>query len=173
MLNYLRGLQLQLYLVDMLLIMIIFYLILSHCCSVTQSCPTLQFHGLQHTRPLCPSLSPEVFPSSCPLHQWCHPAIASSDALFSLCPQSFPALGTFPMSQMFASDDQNTGASASALPRSIQYWFPLRLTRFIPLISKGLSGVFSSTTVWRHQFFGSLPSFQSRSHDCKHPLGRP
>ena len=134
---------------------------------------SLQFHGLQHTRPLCPSLSPEVFPSSCPLHQWCHPAIASSDALFSLCPQSFPALGTFPMSQMFASDDQNTGASASALPRSIQCWFPLRLTRFIPLISKGLSGVFSSTTVWRHQFFGSLPSFQSRSHDCKHPLGRP
>ena len=70
-------------------------------------------HRLQHARPPCPSPSPEIFPSSCPLHQWCHPVISSSDDLFS-CPQSFPALGTFPMSQLFTSDEQNTGASASA-----------------------------------------------------------
>ena len=68
------------------------------CCSVVQSCPTLWPHGPQHTRPPCPSPSPNVCPSSCPLHQWCHPAISSSDALFSFCPQSFPASGTFPMS---------------------------------------------------------------------------
>ena len=129
-----------------------------HCCSVTQSCLTLWLHGLQHARPPCPSPSSEVYPSSCPLYQWGHPAISSSDALFSFCPQSF--IKDFPMSQLFASDDQNTGASASAsvLPMSIQGWFPLRLTGLISLLSKGLSGVFSSTTVWRHQFFCVLYS---------------
>ena len=107
-------------------------------------------HGLQHARPPCPSPSPEVCLSSCPLHGWYHSAISSSDALFSFCPQSFPALGTFPMSHLLASDDQNSGASASAsvLPTSIRGWFPLRLTGLISLLSKGLSGVFSSTTVW-------------------------
>ena len=131
-------------------------------------------HGLQLTRPLCPSPSPEVCPSSCPLHWWCHPAISSSDALFSYCPQSFPASGTFPMSQLFASDDQNTGVSASAsvLPKSIQGWFPLRFTGLISLLFSGLSGVFSSTTVQRHQFFGVLPSLQSISHNCTWLLGR-
>ena len=86
-------------------------------------------HGLQHTRPPCPSPSPEVCPSSCPLHWWCHPAISSSDSLLSFCPHSFPASGSFPMSQLFASDDQNTGVSASGsvLPTSIQGWFLLRL----------------------------------------------
>ena len=84
-----------------------------------------------------------------------------------LCPPSFPASGTFPMSQLFALCDQNTGASASVLLMSIQGWFPLRLTSLISLQSKGLSGVFSSTTVWRHQFFGVLPSLWSRSHS--HP----
>ena len=86
----------------------------------------LRPHGLQHAGPPCPSPSPEVW-SSCPLHWWCHPAVSSSDALFSFCPQSFPASGTFPMSQLFTSDDQNTGGSASAsvLPISIQSWFPL------------------------------------------------
>ena len=114
----------------------------------------------QYTRPLCPSSSPKVWPSSCPLHQWCHPAISSSNALFSFCPQYFPASGTFPMSQLFASDDQNTGVSASAsvLPTSIQCWFPLRLIGLISLLSEGLSGVFSSTTVRRHQFFNTSPS---------------
>ena len=98
----------------------------------------------------------------------------SSDTLFS-CPQSLSASGTFPMSQLFASDDQNTGVSASTsvLPRSIQGWFPLRLTGLISLLSKELSGVSSSTTVQKHQFFGTLPSVPSSSHNCTWPLGRP
>ena len=97
-------------------------------------------HGLQHARLPCPSPSPGVCPRSCPLHWWCHPAVTSSDGLFSFCPQSFPASGTFPMSWLFESHDQNTGASASAsvLPMSIQAWFPLTLTGLISLLSKGL-----------------------------------
>ena len=93
-------------------------------------------------------------PSSSSLHQWCHLAISFSDALFSFCPHSFPASGTFPMSWLFTSDDQNTGASASALvlPMSMQSWVPLRLTGLISLLSRELSGVFPSTTVRRHQF---------------------
>ena len=131
--------------------------------------------GLQHTRVSCPPPSPEIYPSSCPLHWWCHPAISSSDALFSFCPQSFTASRTFPMSWLFASGDQNSGASASAsvLPKSIQGWFPLKLTGMISLLSKGLSGVFSSTTVRRHHFFGALPSLQSSSHNHTWPVGRP
>ena len=125
------------------------------CCPVVSD--SLRPHGLQHTRSLCPLPSPKVSPSSCPLHQWCHPAISSSEALCSFCLKSFPASETFPMSQMFISGDQNTGASATALvlPMSMQGWFPLRLTGLISLLSKGLS-VSSSTTVWRHQFFGIL-----------------
>ena len=125
-----------------------------------ESYPTLLPHGLQHTRPPCPSPSPEVCPSSPPLHWWCHPAISFSDTLF-FCPHSFPASGTFPMSRLFVPDDQNTRASASGsvLPTSIQGWFLLRLTGLISLLSKGLSGVFSSTTVRRHQFFGILLFF--------------
>ena len=125
--------------------------------------------------PPCPSPSPRVCPSSCPLPQWCHPAISSSDALFSSCPQSFPASGTFLTSWLFESGDQNTGASASAsvFLMSMQDWFPLRLTGWISLLSKGLIGVFSSPTVWRHQFIGTLPSLQSSSHNCTWPLGRP
>ena len=115
----------------------------------------------------------QSFPNSCPLHQWWHPAISSSDALFSFCPQSFPASGSFPMSQLSASDNRNTGASVSVLPMSIQGWFPLRLTGLISLLSKGLSGVFFSTTLPRHRFFGVLPSLQSSSHNCMWPLGRP
>ena len=128
---------------------------------------SLQFYGLQHTRPLCLSPFPKVCPSSCPLHWWWHQAISSSDALFSFCPQSFPASGTFPMSITFSSDDQNTRASASAsvLPMNIQGWFPFRLTGLISLLSKGLSGVFSSTTAQRHKFFGILPSLRSSSHN--------
>ena len=112
-------------------------------------CNSLRPHGLQHARPPCPSPSPEVCPSSCPLHRWCHPTISSFYFLFSFCPQFFPASETFPTSQLFASGDQSTRASASAsvLPASIQGWFPLRLTGLISLLSKGLSGVFSSTAV--------------------------
>ena len=116
-------------------------------------------HRLQHVRLPCPSPSPRICPSSCSLHWWCHPAISSSDALFC-CLQSFPASGTFPMSHLFALDDQNTGASASAsaLPVNIQGLSSLRLTCLIFLLSKGLLGVLSSTTVWRHHFFFFLHS---------------
>ena len=122
-------------------------------------------HGLQHAKLPSPSPSPKVCPSSCPLHWWGHRAISSSDALFSFFPQSFPASGTFPMSQLFSLDDQNTRvwASASVLPVDIQGWFPLRLTGLISLLSMGLSGVFSSTTFQRHQSFGSLHSLLSSS----------
>ena len=113
-------------------------------------------HGLQQARPPCPSPSHRVCPSSCSLHWWCRPAIASSDALFSFFPQSFPASRTSPVSHLFASDDQNTGASAAVLPVNIQGWPPLRLTVLI-LLSRGFSGVLSSPTVQRHQFFGILP----------------
>ena len=130
-------------------------------------------HGLQHPRPLCPSPSPKVCPSSCPLHQWCHTVTSSSDALVSFCHQPLPASGTFPMSGPSTSDDQNIEASASVLPMSIQGWFTLRLTGLISLLSKGLSGVLSSTTVQRYQFSSSLPSLQSSSHNHTWPLGRP
>ena len=105
--------------------------------------------------------------SSYPLHWWHHPAISSSDTFFSFCTQSFPASGTFLMSRLFASGDQNTGASVSAsvLPMSSQGWFPLRLTGLNSLLSKGLLGVSSSTTVQRHQFFGALPSLRFSSHN--------
>ena len=95
-------------------------------------------HGLQHARPPCPSPSPKVCPSSCPLYRWYHPAISASDALFSFCPQSFPSSRTFPMRRVFASDNPNPVAlvSTSVLPTSIQGWFPLRLTGLISLLSK-------------------------------------
>ena len=113
-------------------------------------------------------------PSSYSLHRWCHPVTSSFDALFSFCPQSLPALGTFPMSCVSTSDDQNTGASASSSihPVNIQAWSPLRLTGLISLLSKGLSGLFYSTTLRRHQFFGILPSLWSSSHNCRWHLGR-
>ena len=146
-------------------------LLFSH--PVMSSC--LWPRGLQHDRPPCPSPSPKICPSSYPLHWWFHPAISSSDALFSFCPQSFVAPGTFPMNHLFALDDQNTGASASAsvLPM-IQGWFPLRLAGLISLLSKRLPEVFSSLwiTVQRHQFFDALP-FHSSSHNYIWPLWRP
>ena len=136
---------------------------------------SLQPHGLKDSRPLFPSLSPEVCPSSCPLHWWHIPAISSSDAFFFFYPQSSPASGTFPISQLFESDDQNTGisASASVLSMSIQGWFPLRLTDLISFLSKGLSEVFSITTVQSDPFFSTLPSLLSSSHNCMWSLGRP
>ena len=109
--------------------------------SVAQSCPTLWPHGLQHTRPPCPSLTPRVYSNSCPLSQWYHPTFSSSVIPFSSCLQSFPASGSFQMSQFFASGGQSIGASASAsvLPMNIQDWFPLGWTGWISLLSKGLS----------------------------------
>ena len=123
-------------------------------------------HGLQHTRPPCPSPTPRVYSDSCPFSQWCHPTISSSVVPFSSCPQSFPTSGSFQMSQFFASGGQSSGVSASAsvLPMNIQDWFPLRWTDWISLQSKGLSRVFSNTTVQKHQFFGTQLSLQSNSH---------
>ena len=126
----------------------------------------LQSHGLQQTRLPCPSQSPGVCSNLCPLSQWCHPTISSSVTPFSSCPPSFPASGSFPLSQLFPWGGQSIGASASAsvLPMNIQGWFPLELTGLISLQSKGLSRVFSSTTVQKHQFFGTQPSLWSNSH---------
>ena len=122
-------------------------------CSVQFSCSvmsnSLRPHEPQHARPPCPSPTPGVYPNPCPLGRWCHPTIISSVAPFSSCPRSFPASGFFPMSQLFTSGGQRIGASASAsvLPMNIQDWFPLGGTGWISLQSKGLSRVFSNTTV--------------------------
>ena len=116
---------------------------------------SLRSHEPQHARPPCPSPTPGLYPNSWPLSRWCHPIISSSVVPFSSCPQSFPASGSFPMSQLFTSGGQSTGVSASAsvLPMNIQDWFPLGSTGWISLQSKGLSRVFSNTTVQKHQFF--------------------
>ena len=117
-------------------------------------------HGLQHARLPCPSPSPGVYPSSCPLHWWCHPTISTSVTTFFFCLQSFSASGSFPMSPLFTSGGQSIGAlvSASVLPMNIQGWFPLGFTGLITLQSKGLSIIFSSTTIWKHKFFGTQTS---------------
>ena len=118
---------------------------------------SLRPHGLQHARPPCPSPAPGVYSNSCPLTRWCHPTISSSVIPFSSHLQSFPASGSFPVNQFFASRGRSIGVSASAsvLPMDIQDWFPLEWTGWISLPSKGLSRVFSSTTVQKHQFFGA------------------
>ena len=142
--------------------------VMQNCCCylVSKSCLTLKSHGLQHARLLYPSPSPTVCPSSCPLNWWCHPSISSSVALFSSCLQSFPASGSFPMSQFFTNCGQSSEASASAsvLPMSSQGWFPLRLTGLISLLSKGLSRVFSSNTAWKQQFFSTVFFMVQLSH---------
>ena len=132
-------------------------------------------HGLQHTRPLCPSPTPKAYSNWCPLSQWCHPIISSPAVPFSSCLQSFPASGSFQMSQFFASGGQSIGVLASALvlPMNIQDWVPLGLTSWISLQSKGLSRVFSNTTVQKHQLFGVQPSSQSNSHIHTWPQGKP
>ena len=114
-------------------------------------------HGLQHARLPCPSPTPEACSNSCSSSQWCHPTISSSVVPFSSCPQSFPASGSFPMSPFFTSGGQSIGVSASAsvFPMSIQDWFSLGLTGLISLQSKGLSRLFSNTTVQKHQFFST------------------
>ena len=135
---------------------------------IKQSWPQLQFshsvvsdslqpHRLQHARPLCPSSTPGVYPNSYPLSQWCHSTISSSVVPFSSCLQSFPPSGSFQMSQFFTSGGQSIGVSAlaSVLPMNIQDWFPLGWTVWISLLSKGLSRVFSNTTVQKYQFFSA------------------
>ena len=123
---------------------------------------SLWSHGLQHARPPCPSPTPRVYSNSCPLSRWCHPTISSSVIPFSYRLQSFPASGSFLMSQFFASGGQSIGVSASTsvLWMNTQDWSPLGWTGWISLQPKGLSGVFSdtSTTVQKHQFFGAQPS---------------
>ena len=122
-------------------------------------------HGLQYARLPCPSPTRGACSNSCPSSQWCHPTISSSVVPFSSCPQSFPALASFPMSQFFTSTGQSIGASASAsvLLMNIQGWFLLGLTGLISLPSKGLSRVFSNTTAQTHQFF-SVQSSWSNIH---------
>ena len=122
--------------------------------------------GLQHARLPCPSPTPGTCSNSCPSSQWCHPSIPSSVIPFSSCLQSFPASGSFPMSQFFASDGQSIGVSASAavLPMNIHDWFPLGWTGWTSLQSKGLSRLFSNTTVQKHQFFSTQFSLYSNSH---------
>ena len=118
---------------------------------------SLRPHGLQHARPPCPSPTPRVYSNSGPLSQRCHPTISSSIGPFSSCLQCFPASGSFPVSQFFTSGGQSIGVSAlaSVLPMNIQDWFPLGWTGWISSQSKGLSRVFSNTTVQKHQFFGT------------------
>ena len=119
-------------------------------CSVVSN--SLRLHESQHNRPPCPSPTPGVYPKPCPSSRWCHPAISSSVIPLSSCPQSFPALGSFPMSQLFTWGGQSIGVSAatSVLSVNTQDWSPLGLTGWISLQSKGLSRVFSNTTVQKH-----------------------
>ena len=126
---------------------------------------SLRPHDLQHTRLPCPSPTPRAYSNSCPSSQWCHRTILSSVIPFSHL-QSFPALGSFPMSQFFKSGGQSIGVSASAsvLPMNIQDWYPLGWTGWIFLQSKGLSRVFSNTIVQKHQFFSTQLSLWSNSH---------
>ena len=118
-------------------------------------CDSLQPHEPQHARPPSPSPTPRVYPNTCPSSPWCHPTILSSVVPFSSCPQFYPASGSFQMSQLFASGGQSTGVSASTLvlPMNTQDWYPLGWTSWISLQPKGLSKVFSSTTVQKHYFF--------------------
>ena len=132
-------------------------------------------HESQHARPPCPSPNPGVHSNSRPWSWWCHPAISSSVTPFSSCPQSFPASESFLMSQLFAWGGQSTGVSASAsfLPKNTQGCSPLEWTGWISLQSKGLSRVFSNTTVQKHQFFGAQLSSQSNSHIHTWPVEKP
>ena len=134
------------------------------CCSATKFCPTLWPHRLQHARLLCPPVSPGVCSNWGPLSQCCYVTISSLYTPFSFCFQSSPASRSFPKSWLFLSGGQNIVASASVLPMNIQDWFPLGWTGLISLQSKGLSRVFSNTTVQKHQFFCIQPSLWSSSH---------
>ena len=136
---------------------------------------SLWSYELQHARSPCPSPTPGVYPNSCPLSQWCHPTISSSVIPFSYHLQSFLASGYFQMSQLFASGGQSNwvSASTSVLPMNTQDWSPLGWTGWISVQSKGLSRVFSNTTVQKHQFFRVQLSSQSNSHIHTWPLEKP
>ena len=156
------------------------------CCTTNLNQPSVQFshsvvsdslrpHELQQARPPCPSSTPGVYSNSCPLNRWCHPTISSSVVPFSSCPQSLPASGSFPMSQFFTSGGQSIGVSASAsvLPMNTQDWSPWGWTGWISLQCKGLSRVFSNSTVQKHQFFSTQLSSQSNSHIHTWPMLKP
>ena len=136
---------------------------------------SLRRRELQHARPPCPSPTPGVYPNSCPLSWWCHPTISSSVIPFSSSLQSFPASGSFLMSQLFASGGQGIGvlALASDLPMNAQDWSPLEWTGWISLQSKGLSRVLSNTTVQKHQFVSTQLSSQSNTHIHTWPQEKP
>ena len=136
--------------------------VICHCVSSVQFSHSVMSNSLwphepQNARLPCPSPTPRVYPDSYPLSRWCHPTISSSVVLFSSCPQSFPASGSFQMSQAFTSGGQSIGVSASTsvLPMNTQDWSPLGWIGWISLQSKGFSRVFSNTTVQKHQFFGA------------------
>ena len=149
------------------------------CGSVQFSCSvvsnSLRPHGLQHTRLPCPSSAPAACSNSCPLSHWCRPTISTSVGPFSSCLQSFPASGSFQMCQLFTSGGQSikVSASTSVLPMNIQDWFPLGLTGWIFLQSKGLSRVFCNTIVQRHQFFRAQLSSLYKSSIHRWPLEKP
>ena len=136
---------------------------------------SLRPHELQHARPPCSSPTPRVHPNPCPSSRWCHLAISSSVVPFSSCPQSFPGSGFFQMSQLFTSGGQSIGVSASTsiLPTNTQDWSPLGWTGWISSQSKGLSRVFSNTTVQKCQFLGAQLSLSSNSHIHTWPQEKP
>ena len=156
--------KITLFLLVSLLLLLFSHLVVSN---------SLQPHGLPNTRLSCPSPSPGVCSNSCPSSQWCHPTISSSVFPFSSCLQSFLASGAFLMSQLFTSGGKSIRASASVLPVNFQDWFPLGLTGWISLKSKGLSRVFSNTTVQKHQFFGTQSSLWSNCHIHTWPQEKP
>jgi len=138
---------------------------------------SLQPHGPQHVRLPCPSPTPRVYSSSCPLSRWYHPTISASVIFFSSCLQSFPASGSFPMSQLFESGGLSIkiSSSTSVLPMNTQDWSPLGWACCISLLPKGLSRVLSNITVQKHKFFGSQPSLYSKitaDGDCSHEIKR-
>ena len=136
---------------------------------------SLRPHESQHDRPPCPSPTPGVHSNSRPLNWWCHPAISYPVVPFSSCPQSLPASKSFPMSQLFTWVGQCTGVSALAsfLPKNTQDWSPSEWTGWISLQSKGLSRVFSNSTIQKHQFCGAQISSQSNSHIHTWPQEKP
>ena len=152
-----------------------YYKINCYCSVLTVIADSLPPHGLPHARLPCLSATPRACSNSYPSSRWCHPTISSSVIPFSSCLQSFPASGSFQMSQFFASGGQSIGVSASAsvLPMNIQDWSPLGWTGWISLQSKGLSRVFSNTTVQKYQLFGTQLSLWSNSHIHTWPLEKP